>query len=167
MWFKIPSLMAVLAAVVLSGCAGLAPDREPEDLWYVTLKPGSRVEVQRVLTAPSGARISLQNGRLLLRGDIVEWRQYCQFRVRRPQDQMSEPLRIEPDTFVVQRTYRRIDHVWEEGARYAFVDEDFVNSPSPRTMATYMELHSDAQPDVMHLDAAVYRGKAVAHHAFG
>jgi len=150
---KNPVYTVLLAVTVLSGCAGLKNDRGPEDYAYVTPKPGSEVVVNQPLTAKSGARITMQSGKLVRWHRIASWRPYCQFFVVRPSGEISEPLRIEPDTFVVTRTYRSKDSVRMDGAgvQYAFVGEDFKHSPSQVNMATYLELHSDKQPDVRYL----------------
>lgn len=153
---KIKVLGTALLLPTLAGCAGLSSSSGPEDNWYVSLEPGSRVEVTQPVTASTGARVSFQGGALVRRRDIVQWRPYCQFRVRRPAGRMSEPLTIEPDTFTVQRTYRSEDSWASRPVQYAssVLDEDFRRSPSQRTMATYIELHSDAQPEVMYLRCA-------------
>lgn len=156
MVFHIISLPAVaLAVLFLSGCAGLLSAPEPESTSYVTPKPGSRVEVQQTLRVSGGARVSLQYGRLKSWNDVYKLEPYCQFHVLRARDQMHEPLQIEPDAFIVERVYRRKDMVGLEGVRYASTGvEDFNHSPSQRTMATYMELSSGAQPDVHRLVCA-------------
>ena len=149
---KIPVYTALLAVLALSGCAGpLTNDRGPEDYSYVTPKPGSEVIVNQPLTAKSGARITMQSGKLVRWHRIASWRPYCQFFVVRPSGEISESLRIEPDNFIVTRTYRRKDHVRLEGVQFAALVEDFRISPSQVNMATYLELHSDNQPDVRYL----------------
>jgi len=153
---KIKVLVVALISATLAGCAAVSSSSDSEDYWYVSLEPGSRVVVTQPLTASSGARVSFQGGALVRRGDIVQWRPYCQFRVRRPAGRMSEPLTIKPDSFTVQRTYRTEDSWALRPVQYAssVLDEDFRRSPSQRTMATYIELHSDSQPDVMYLRCA-------------
>lgn len=153
---KISLFLAALTLATLSGCAGFSYGSDPEYNWYVSLEPGSRVVVTQPLTAPSGVRVSFQNGRLVRRRDIVQWQPYCQFRVWRPEGRMSEPLIIEPDTFIVQRTRRSKDSWAVRPVRNAssVLDEDFRRSQSQRTMATYIELRSDSQPRVMYLRCA-------------
>lgn len=147
---RIPLLWVALSVLLLSGCAGALS--VPGSTSYATPKPGSRVEVQETLTVSGGARVSLQYGRLKSWKDVYKLEPYCQFRVLRPGDEMREPLTIEPDVFIVERVYRRKDMVELEGVRYASAGvEDFNNSPSQRTMATYMELSSGVQPDVHRL----------------
>lgn len=151
------ALAAILGACVVAGCAGVAPGGDREDYWYVLPDPGSRVELEQPVSARSGARISIQNGEVRRWSRVAKWRPYCQFRVKRPSGQMSEPLQIEPDSFTVERAYRRKDLVDLEGRQYAFLvseGEDFDNSPSQRTMATYMELSSQGQPHVYRLVCA-------------
>lgn len=144
-------IAAALVAVFVAGCAGVT-NMAYEDTWYVTPKPGSRVEVQETLALGGGARISLQNGKVMRWGDVYKLKPYCQFRVMRSSGQLDEPLRINPDTFIVEQVYRRKDVVSLEGVQYAFADgEDFNNSPSQRSMSTYLELSSEAQPDVYRL----------------
>lgn len=147
-----PFSIVALVVPVVSGCAGIMTPPEPGETWYVTPKPGSTVEVRQTLSADGGARISLQYGKAVSPGDLYKLDPYCQFHVLRPGDELNEPLRIEPDTFTVEETYRRKDVVKLDGMQYAFAaGEDFDPSPSQRTMATYMELSSDAQPDVYQL----------------
>lgn len=152
---RAPLLAVALISSVLPGCGALMSAPEPDKAWYVTPKPGSRVEVQQTLTVGGGARVSLQYGKVKRWRDVYKLEPYCQFHVLRPREQLHEPLQIDPGTFVIDRVYRRKDVAGLEGARYAAMGvEDFNHSPSQRTMATYLELSSDSRPDVHQLVCA-------------
>lgn len=156
MLYRNPLLVMALVGSIIPGCAGIPMDADSEKNWYVTARPGSTVEVTQALTAPSGARLNIQNGEVLPWRKVVERRPYCQFRVLRPSVRLDEPFQIDAGTFTVKRVYRQKDFVGLAGRQYAFGDgdEDFENAPSERTMATYFELSSDAQPDVYQLVCA-------------
>lgn len=156
MTYRNPLLVMALVGSILPGCAGIRTDAGSEKDWYVTARPGSTVEVMQTLTAPSGARLNIQNGEVVPWRKVVERRPYCQFRLLRPSGQMDESFQVDAGTFTVKRVYRQKDFVGLQPRQYAFGDgdEDFENTPSERTMATYFELASDSQPEVYQLVCA-------------
>ena len=108
---------------------------------------------------------------------------YCQFYVERSVEDMRTPFTIEPDTFVVNRVFRRRDITSLQVPAFAVAGEDLsdlaglqlamggdgeseVGNPgsSQRTMSTYMELSSDSQPDVKHVICSQWADPALRYH---
>ena len=125
---KIPSTYFALVAgtvlVILGGCTSM-------DMSNYLPPLDSQVVVKEELSASSGNRISVQNGEVLNRNDVDRRVPNCRFRVQRPSGATGS-FSIQPDTFVVTRVFReRLRDVLENA-----------------TMITYMDLSSEAQPEV-------------------
>lgn len=132
--------MVCLATVVaiVAGCAGTgsAPTFMPP--------VGSTVDVTQDLQARSGARLYIQDGRAMPRGDVKVQRPYCQFFLIRSQSEMGTSFVIRTEVFTVTRTYRQRDMAWAMGLQFAGLG-------SNATLTTIMELSSDTQPEVREL----------------
>ena len=99
-----------------------------------------------------GVRIYLQDGYQKTFGEVAKLEPYCQFYVLRSRDELRKPFTIKPDTFIVYEVFRQKDSVALEGLQVASEGEsDVGHGSSQRTMSTYMELSSDAQPEVTRL----------------
>jgi len=118
------ALIAGTVLVLLGGCTSMEMNNYLPPL-------DSQVVVKEELRASSGNRISVQNGEVLNQNDVDRRVPNCRFRVQRPSGATGS-FSIQPDTFVVTRVFReRVRDVLENA-----------------TMITYMNLSSEAQPEV-------------------
>jgi hypothetical protein len=119
------ALIAGTVLVLLGGCTSTAMDNYLPPL-------DSEVIVTVELSNSSGNRIVIQNGEVQNQNRRVDRRvPNCQFRIQRPRGATGS-FSIQPDTFVVTRVFReRVRDVLENA-----------------TMITYMNLSSEAQPEV-------------------
>ena len=84
-------------------------------------------------------------------GELTVQEPYCQFYVLRGQEELRQPLTIEPDTFIIKHVFRRRDLTAGEGVQLAFEGIPYHHYLSQYTMSTYMEIYSGNQPDVIRL----------------
>ncbi len=90
---RIGSTLAISG--VLAGCAA-TPYRLP------SVPPGSVVEVNQTLEVPYGsARVFMQNGRVIARGDIDYWAVYCSLQTRPVRESGEAQMKVEPGKFEV------------------------------------------------------------------
>jgi len=117
----------VVFFVLLSGCAS-------SEVRTFFPPVGTEVILKQELTSRNNTRVFIQNGEVLERRDINVSGPHCQFILLRPRGQTGG-LSIQPDTFTITRTFR----------------ESRRGSSGNATMITFMELSSEAQPEVSQL----------------
>ncbi len=144
------TVLIVGTIVLLHGCASTTPYNTATS---VTMpRVGTMIKLNQELAARGGVRIFLQNGYQKRFSEVAKLEPYCQFYVNRSSDELNQSLTIEPDTFIVQRVYRRKESVSTEALQVASEGEsDMDHGSSQRTMSTFMELISDNQPEVTRL----------------
>lgn len=131
----------VVLLYLLSGCAGVAVNTQQPGF---LVPAGTRVQVSEDLELRNGARISIQEGRILEFSQVQIMRPYCQFKVIRPPQEMRDPLVIKQGDFYVTQSYRRFNYAALDRLDVAISFLDDEN----RTLSTVMELSSDDQPNV-------------------
>ena len=137
-------ITGLIVMVVLSGCAsvGGAP--------AFMLPTGSKVQVNQDLSAVSGARVTIQYGRVIPRSEVSVIDPHCQFYLHRSREEMNDPVVVRPGTFTVKRVYQRQAY---DGLQLAATQ--FVGDPT-RYPTTVMELSSAQQPEVRDLRCAIW-----------
>ena len=143
------SLVTLVVVLIFGGCASIGGPPS------FRLPAGSKVQVTQELSAISGARVSIQYGRVMPRKQITRVDPHCQFFVYRSQEEMRDPLVIQPDTFTVTRTFQRQHYAWAEGVQFANAFTSGDADPT-RYPTTIMELTSDQQPEVIDLRCAIW-----------
>ena len=93
---------------------------------------GSEVILKQELST-RGARVFIQNGRVLDRRDVAVGNPNCKLILRRPRGEAGDFV-IQPDTFVITRTFREIQR--------GTVNADMI---------TFMDLSADSQSEVSQL----------------
>ena len=122
--YRSVSLFAVFY-ILLGGCATY-------EVGSYFPPTGSEVILKEELTT-RGARVFVQNGRVLARRDVTVGNPNCKFILRRPRGETGDFV-IRPDTFVVTRTFREIQR--------GTVNADMI---------TFMDISADSQPEVSQL----------------
>lgn len=136
-----------LVVLILAGCASTVHYSSPD----ATPLVGGTIQLKQELSARAGARIYIQYGRVMGWTELTVLEPYCQFYVLRTAQELRQPLVIKPDTFVIERVFRKIDLTAVEGLQLALGAIWYLHDLSQRTMSTYIELSSDAQPNVLRL----------------
>ena len=140
-------VIAMIFTLGFSGCVSTSGDPT------FMLPIGSKIQVTQEMSAVSGARISIQYGRVMPRRQITLVDPHCQFYLYRSREEMREPVVIKPGTFIINRTFQRRDYAWAEGLQFAFFTGDGDPTRHPTTV---MELTSDQQPEVQGLRCAIW-----------
>lgn len=158
-------LLFALTAILLAACQ--APQQiPPDDSPFVRVPVGSTLTLNRDLTfAPYVLKVYVQGDRLA--GDAARLYPYCIFELRQ---RSTTPYQIKADTFVVRRVRQDIDYIAgidDPGRLYAsrlFI-RDSGDGPGLVTYATYLELESPNQPNVMRMTCAILQDyDLLSHH---
>lgn len=174
----ISPVIPLIMSIGLLGCNTIPDYSSP----YTTPRVGSTIQLNQELSARNGVRIYLQDGYVLTWQELEKQEPYCQFYVARSSADLRSRLTIEPDTFVVNRVFRRKDvsglqsapldltgENWVATANAqlaAFGEGDFENNrgSSQRTMSTYLELSSATQPNVKRMICSQWADPAMRYH---
>ena len=137
-------VVTMTVILVFSGCASIGSTPT------FMLPAGSQVEVNQDLSASSGARVSIQYGRVVPRSQITVVDAHCQFFLYRSPGEMRDAIVIQPGIFTVKRTYQRQA---DDGVQLAGTQ---LASDRTRYPTTIMELYSNHQPEVRDLRCAIW-----------
>jgi len=159
----ITTILILGTVVLIQGCASTTAYNTATS---VTLpRVGTMIKLNQELAARGGVRVFLQNGFQKRFSEVAKLEPYCQFYVNRSSDELNQRLTIEPDTFIVQRVYRRKESVSTEAVQVASEGEaDMDHGSSQRTMSTFMELISDNQPEITRLICSRWADPNSIHH---
>jgi len=158
-----PGLYVAISIWILQGCSSLTAANYSSP--YTKPEVGTMIRLNQELSVQTGVRIYLQDGFQKGFRDVAKLEPYCQFYIQRSSDELRKPFTIRPDTFVVYEVFRQKDSVAIEGLQVASDGESEVDhGSSQRTMSTYMELSSDAQPNVTRLICSRWADPAARYH---
>lgn len=140
--------LAACLAGVLAGCAS-TPAYSP------SVPPGTQLEVRQSLDVPYGsARVFLQGGRVLARGNLDHWSVYCSVQTRPIREAGESQTKIEPGRFEVYEV-RQFNDINRIGRVYtAAMGGGFEEWPAFIVFQVEMRLRSDMQPAVRALFCA-------------
>ncbi len=115
--------------------------------------------------APNKAKVFMQRG---VASDRVThtYEPYCYVAVKRPRSEMGSAGTIQPESFKVQKEYRRMEQMAQLPRLLASSISIGIsvgggtwlarNEGGPQNLNYYMSLSSEAQPTVMHLVCGVF-----------
>lgn len=122
---------------------------------------GDRVVLNQELSVPAGSKVYLQNGEVMRRAGVKQSKPYCYFHLYRAQALLDTPATVSVGSFSIGSTQNRLEYV-QRGAELlrvagSIVTAGFVTQDaSEQTMVTRITLHSETQPEVMHLNCAIW-----------
>lgn len=150
-------LAALACTALISGCAltaqyGAAP----------RIPVGTELVVHERLPRQDGedARVFIQNGEAIARGDVNRYEVACAISLHRRSEEMLDDA-VRPGRFIViegSRSWARSDP--------GNGDDDFIDPPTRLNYFTEMEIRSDLQPQVDELRCR-YRGYRIQDDAPG
>lgn len=148
--------LLLLVVIVFGGCQSYS--QPSPDSWQSRPQIGSKVILHQDLEVPLGlSRVYMQLGEVRAHNDVNEQKPYCYFYLRRPREELDDPMVIATDEFTIQNVFRRRVAVLIEQQRFAFmVTGMFDAGSSQHTMATYTEIYSPHQLQVTRLVCAVW-----------
>ncbi len=148
--------IVLFAAVTVTACQSYSPPSL--DSWLARPQVGSTLVLHQDLEVPLGrSRVYLQLGQVKPRKDVNEYKPYCYFYLRRPREELDNPMVITADEFIIEEVYRRRNVVQYQPQQFAFLLTGvFDAGNSQHTMATYSEIRSPKQPQVTRLVCAVW-----------
>ena len=146
----------IFIVVVLVSCQSFS--QPSPDSWQSRPIVGSKLVLHQDLEVPLGlSRVHLQLGEVRARKDVNELKPYCYFYLRRPREELDNPITIIADEFIIQNVYRRRVAFRIEQQQFALVVTGIFDSGSSQhTMATFSELYSPKQAQVTRLVCAVW-----------
>lgn len=149
---------SLLFFVVIMLVACQSYSKPSPNSWQSQPQIGSKVILHQDLEVPLGlSRVYMQLGEVRARNDTNEQKPYCYFYLRRPREELDNPMVIAADEFTIQNVYRRRVAVRIEPQQFAFILTGIFDAGSSQhTMATYSELFSSHQTQVARLVCAVW-----------
>ncbi len=141
-------LIIALVVTALAGCAA-SPD-SPLASPYFELEPGSVLELHRDLEIPPGmARVFLQRGKVIPKGEVNQYEPSCDFEVR---DLSQELQVIRKGVFSIEREQFGREAVAESGGlKLAFSGGLWMGGGFSVFRYRRFWLQSDDQPEVMRM----------------
>ena len=127
----------------------------------VFISDGDQVVVNQNVSVPSGSKVYFQNGETMRRAGVKQSKPYCYFHLYRAQALLDSPATVSADTFDIDSAYNRLEYVQLDSAPLQvaerLVTAGFITQDaSEQTMVTRIKLRSATQPEVMHLNCAVW-----------
>lgn len=173
----VPLIVCLVISMGLWGCTTAPNYSSP----FTTPNVGSTIQLNQEISARNGVRIYVQDGYVLSWMELEKLEPYCQFYVARSRDDLRSRLTIQPDTFVVDRVFRRkdisrlkvpsptlaeVDLPDPRGIQLAMGEGDTETDrgSSQRTMSTYMELSSATQPHVKRMICSQWADPSIRYH---
>lgn len=148
--------LLLFIVVPIGGCQSYS--QPSPDSWLSRPAIGSTIVLHENLEVPLGlSRVYMQLGEVRSRKDVNEYKPYCYFYLRRPREELDNPMVITADEFTIQNVYRRRVAVRITQRQFAFVVTGMFDAGnSQHTMATYSEIYSPNQPQITRLVCAVW-----------
>ncbi len=162
-----------LTGVFLAGLLGLTPGTGSALTAAVSFHTsttqvpvGSTITINETLSiAPNKAKVFMQRGVVADRVTHT-YEPYCYVAVKRPRSEMGSAGTIQPESFKVQKEYRRMEQMAQLPRLLASSISIGIsvgggtwlarNEGGPQNLNYYMSLSSEAQPTVMHLVCGVF-----------
>jgi hypothetical protein len=162
-----------LSGVFLAGLLGLTPGTGSALTAAVSFHTsttqvpvGSTITINETLSiAPNKAKVFMQRGVVADRVTHT-YEPYCYVAVKRPRSEMGSAGTIQPESFKVQKEYRRMEQMASLPVKYASSISIGIsvgggtwlarNEGGPQNLNYYMSLSSEAQPTVTHLVCGVF-----------
>ena len=118
---------------------------------------GGTVSLNDDIEMPQGARIHIQNGRVMDYRDLQQLNPYCYFFAIRSRSTLEQPFRVQSGQFQIVNVERRREIVLSEPIMVAALAPSFMSGGgSQYTLATRFNLSSPDQPDPLCLVCAVW-----------
>lgn len=147
--------------IVLTGCSQLSPDlmSSPRTKW----KAVTSIELMQPLPLHVDfSRSFIQDGRAISARELRRRKPWCQFRLYEPAEALRSEREIKPGLFQVTRAFRENGHSQVSGLS-VFIGIGvstgsgirYATEPDSTTLSNVMDLHSDAQPQVIEFKCSV------------
>jgi hypothetical protein len=118
---------------------------------------GGTVSLNDDIEVPQGARIHIQNGRVMEYRDLQQLNPYCYFYSMRSRSALEQPFRVQSGQFQIDNVERRLETVLSEPIMVAGLSPSLMSGGgSQYTLATRFNLNSPEQPDPLCLVCAVW-----------
>ena len=118
---------------------------------------GGTVSLNDDIEVPQGARIHIQNGRVMDYRDLQQLNPYCYFFAIRSRSALEQPFRLQSGQFQIVNVERRREIVLSEPIMVAGLAPSLMSGGgSQYTLATRFYLNSPDQPDPLCLVCAVW-----------
>lgn len=119
---------------------------------------GGTVTLNQDVEVLRGARIHIQNGRVMEYRDLQQLEPYCYFYSSRQRSELDQPFRVQSAQFKVEDVQRRREIVLSESVKLATLGITFLSNGggAQYTLATRFYLNSPQQPDLTSLVCGVW-----------
>lgn len=134
----------LFAFLLIAGCALIEPGDPNRSVWF-TIPVDSRLQLHQELPiGPYQDRLYLQNGQSMAFSGVNEYLPYCAISLAQKR---TVAFVIQPDSFLIKKVYQRA--LFDLALRQQYIAAfDRGGGMTYETIGTFMDLHSEKQPDI-------------------